>query len=237
MVAMIPAAEMAQIENTIISRKVRQMFGLDLLSWEQLMLWSLAGAALAAVFVVVATTAVLRLQKVEAADAKREFEAYKMDVGAKIAEANARAAEANEKAEEERLARVRLETKLAPRRLSGDDVNRMAAILSVASPMNVAIVSRMMDPEGEDFADDLAGVISKSHWNAVRYRNWTRSDKGVFIATAEGTPLLPGMGALIAALDVVNIAHTTIVIKGDDLHRVSPWFGPGVMYLLIGAKP
>jgi hypothetical protein len=48
MVAMMPAAEMAQIEKTTFSRKVRRVFGLGLHSWEQLMLLSLGIAALAA---------------------------------------------------------------------------------------------------------------------------------------------------------------------------------------------
>jgi hypothetical protein len=56
-------AEMAQIESTAFSRKVRRLFGLDLHSWEQVMLVSLGFAALAAVAVVVATTAVVTLQK------------------------------------------------------------------------------------------------------------------------------------------------------------------------------
>ena len=57
MVAMIPAAESKETEYTAVSSGVRRMlFGLDLHSWEQGMLWSLGLAALAAVAVVVSTT-------------------------------------------------------------------------------------------------------------------------------------------------------------------------------------
>jgi hypothetical protein len=71
-VAMIPTTEMAQIENTKFSRKVRRLFGLDLHSWELIMLWSLGGAAVAALAVVVSTTAVVKLQKLELAELGKE---------------------------------------------------------------------------------------------------------------------------------------------------------------------
>ena len=99
---MIPAAEMAQIENTSFSRRVSRVFGLDLHSWEQLMLFSLGIAALAAVAVVVTTVAVVIGQRDENAQTKNEFEAYKIEAGKRsdqlkkeTATANAEAAKAN----------------------------------------------------------------------------------------------------------------------------------------------
>jgi len=47
-------------------------------------------------------------------------------LGSAVAEADARAAEANRKAEEERLARVKIEEKLAPRRLSPEQSERIS---------------------------------------------------------------------------------------------------------------
>ncbi len=76
------------------------MLGLDLDSWNNLMLISLTIAALAAVVLAVATTAVIRLQKEESIEA-----------GVKIAEANKRAAEAS-------LATEQLRQQMAPRRLN-----------------------------------------------------------------------------------------------------------------------
>ena len=51
----------------------------------------------------------------------------------------------------------------------------------------IGVVSRLVDPEGADFADDIAGAFSNAHWQAVRQKNWTKSDRGVAIATLEGT--------------------------------------------------
>src|SRR5215472_16135374 len=62
-------------------------------------------------------------------------------------------AEATERAEAEMIARIKLEAKLAPRRLSGEDTDKMVAILSKIPPVPVAIVSRLLDSEGKDFAN------------------------------------------------------------------------------------
>jgi len=188
------------------------MLGLGLDSWNNIMLICLGIGGVAAIAVGVSTYAVVRLQKQEALAAAERIEDLRAD-------------------------NLKLEARIAPRRLSGEQVHKMSAILSSAPPLNIAVVSRLLDFEGKDFADDIASVLNNSHWKPVRYENWTQSDKGVFIATAEGTQLLPEVGALITALDAANIEHKTITISGDDLHRMSPWFEPGVMYLLVGAKP
>jgi hypothetical protein len=141
--------------------------------------------------------------------------------------------------QELRAANLALEEKIQPRRISGERSEKMVEILSaVGHNVPIAIVSRIFDPEAKDFADDLASVFTKAKWVPVRYENWTRSDKGVFIATVEGTALPPELEKVIAAaLDANNTEHKTITISGDDISRVSPHFQPHVLYLLVGAKP
>ena len=65
--------------------------------------------------------------------------------------AKAAIAEANARAESERLERVKLEAKIAPRRLSGEQKEAFVAALSGVPrvPPTVAVVSRLMDAEGE----------------------------------------------------------------------------------------
>jgi hypothetical protein len=128
-------------------------------------------------------------------------------------------------------------TSLGPRRLSDDSTRTMSSILSTSSPSGVAVVSRLFDVEGNDFADDLAAVLKQSSWETARFSNWTRPDKGVFIATVEGTTPAPQTSALLTALDAAGIQHKTITISGEDIRRMSPAFQPGVLYLLVGAKP
>jgi hypothetical protein len=157
---------------------------------------------------------------------------------AAIADANARAAEANRLAESERLARLELEARVAPRRIRGEQRQEMIAVLSAARPSGIAVVSRLLDSEGQDFAEDIAAVFKASKWQEMSFSNWTRSDKGVFIATVEGTAPEPtDLSLVVAALDAAKITHTTIVISGEDINRMSPHFQPLVLYLLIGAKP
>ena len=163
--------------------------------------------------------------------------AEKLELTNSIAAANARASDANKKAETERLERVKLEAKVSPRRLSGEQVRKMSAVLSKAIPAPLAIVSRLMDAEGKDFADDIAAALKASGWESRKYVKWTQFTKGVFIATVEKTPLGPQAAPLFAALKAANIEYKIITIDARDLETMSPHFQPKVLYLLVGAKP
>jgi hypothetical protein len=113
----------------------------------------------------------------------------------------------------------------------------MSAVLSKAIPAPLAIVSRLMDAEGKDFADDIAAALKASGWESRKYVNWTQFTKGVFIATVEKTPLGPQAAPLFAALKAANIEYKIITIDARDLETMSPHFQPKVLYLLVGAKP
>ncbi|MCK6454639.1 MAG: hypothetical protein L6R19_27915 [Alphaproteobacteria bacterium] len=156
---------------------------------------------------------------------------------AAIAAANARAAEANQKAELERLERIKLEARVSPRRLSGEQSSKMATVLSAATPQPIAVVSRLFDPEGKDFADDLASVLKNSGWDVQRFVNWTQSERGVFIAMVGQSEFPQSVRPLAAALDAASIAYKDMNIGNEALSTMSPYFAPNVLYLLIGAKP
>jgi hypothetical protein len=129
--------------------------------------------------------------------------------------------------------------KISPRRLVGDAAEKARAALSVA-PMRlpIGVVSRLLDSEGQDFADDIADVFNKVGWSTVRYRDWTRSEKGVLIATFEGTALPADIEkALADALDAANVPHKTITISTADEHTIAAAFRPHALYLLVGAHP
>jgi hypothetical protein len=87
MIATMLAAESPNIEKTTFSRKVRRVLGLDLHSWEQLMLLSLGVAGLIAIVVFITTASVVILQRHETAEANRELEEYKLSVEGKVADA------------------------------------------------------------------------------------------------------------------------------------------------------
>jgi len=156
----------------------------------------------------------------------------------KLAELKVRADDANKAAEDERLARLSLEESLAPRRLSADQKNIISASLSSAVPLPIAVVCRLLDFEGKDFAEDLASALEKLKWPISRYGTWTQSDKGLFIAMVEPTALhLALIATLSSALTAAGIEHKIIPISARNLGTMMPHFEPNVLYLLVGAKP
>jgi hypothetical protein len=106
------------------------MLGLSLHSWENVMVSSLAFAAVAAAIVGVSTWAVVRLQRQELADSMVEFDTYRLETARQIAEANsagdaakADAAKANERAVQAQLA---LEKFRAPRLPTPEQLGKLA---------------------------------------------------------------------------------------------------------------
>lgn len=100
---------------------------------------------------------------------------------ARAAEANRAAAEANEKAEQERLARVKLEARLAPRAMSlaQHEVALHAALLPFAGTQFWVITQTAEDrdpgTEQMQFAALLSEVLVRAGWIKERYSEWTVS--------------------------------------------------------------
>jgi hypothetical protein len=228
------------------------VFGLALHSWEQLMLLALALAGLIALAVFVTTASVVILQRRENVETKREYDAYKLKVDAKVADAKregiaagekagnaiVRAAALEKEAQELKAKNLELEAKVRARRLSGDDTAKLTTALLQIDPRPIGIVSRLFDPEGADFADDLSNAFNGAHWQAVRQRDWTMTNRGVALATFEGTAMPSDLQrALLAALDASNVKATVITIRQNEQNTTSAHFQPEVLYLLVGAKP
>ncbi len=87
--------------------------------------------------------------------ARRNAESFRLD----IAKANERAAEANKMAEEERLARLKIEERLAPRRLSAEQIATLVKDLKPLSGRDVNLLFISGDPETAVFADLLTGAL------------------------------------------------------------------------------
>jgi hypothetical protein len=134
MVAEIPASEMAQIENTTSSKTVRRMLGLDLDSWNAIMLLSLAVAAFAAVFVVVSTAVVIKLQKKDALEASERIESL-------------------------RHANLVLEAQLAPRSLTEAQFNTLQKLRGKIAAVNIGAE---VDLEPSWFAMQVVNAFQKA---------------------------------------------------------------------------
>ena len=123
----------------------------------------------------------------------------------KVADANARAAEANEKAEQERLARVQLESRLAPRNLSSEQQDRLAKRLAQWATLpgtntrqSVAVFPTTNSFESAALADQIAAALGAAGWDVNRqqvdfgkpiaakavYLLTSRNPRGIAVATA-----------------------------------------------------
>jgi hypothetical protein len=111
-----------------------------------------------------------------AAEANTKAEGFRLDIAkanessevakaavagatAEAAKATERAAEANRIAENERLARVKLEAQIAPRRLTQEQMTSIAKSLAAFRGRTATVVSYAMDPEGAVLAKQLIAAI------------------------------------------------------------------------------
>jgi hypothetical protein len=223
------------------------------------MLLSLALAALVALLVAGATAGAVMSARREEAAANRDLERYKSTVAGQVADAkkagieagekagnaDLKAAQANERAaafekeaQELKASNLALEAQIQPRRLSGETAKKLAEALSKMGSFPIGIVSRMFDPEGSDFADDFDSAFGAGKWHPVRQRDWLMSNRGVAIATFEGTTFPSDFtDALISALAGAGIKATMVTISKDNQNSTSAHFQPDGLYLLVGAKP
>ena len=157
------SADNAQAPSATFSKRVRRMLGLDLHSWEEIMIFSLAAAALVAGAVVVSTWAVIRLQR----------EAVK-EADVKISAAIGEAARANERAAE-------IEASVAWRRIPKSKQLEIASRLKRFSGQTVSLWYSAGDKESETFASEIASALSDAKWNVF-------SPAAVMTMAASGRP-------------------------------------------------
>jgi len=177
MIAKSPPDEIAQIENTNFSKKVRRMFGLGLDSWNDLVVVFLAIGAIAAIIVGISTYAVIRLQKAEAKDASDAFELYKLGVAAQVADANregieagktagdalVRAAELEREAANARLETEKIRKAVAWRVIPQEEILKLEQVLAT-KPGSVNLRYTDGDPEALFLAVQISQILLKAKW-------------------------------------------------------------------------
>lgn len=143
-------------------------------------------------------------------------------------------------------AQRRLETQVAPRRLTGEQRAELTKLLQNNSdPVGIVVVSALLDPESSDFADDFSAAIADAKWKTLRVKNRLTQKTGISVGTVEGTPELDPWGrhipklreSICAALKGIGIAYQDVTFGTDDLHSTNPPFEPGPVYLVIEHKP
>lgn len=170
MIANNAAVLMVRAETANFSKKVRRMLGLGLEGWNDVLIVSLVVAFISAGIVAGATYCVIQLQRAENVAAKIELDEYKSEAAREIAEAQESAAEANQKAEEERLARIEIEQRIAPRRLDAAAQESLRTALKGFSG-RIRIESYTIDAEGQMLAlqlkDGLSPIFRIEDWIAA----------------------------------------------------------------------
>jgi hypothetical protein len=217
-------------ERANFSKRLRRMLGFSLHSWENLMVGWLMVAGIVAVFIGISTLAVVKLTRQELANSKEEFEAYKLDAGTKIADANARALEAQ----------LALEKLKSPRTLGPD---RQQVVADAAAPFAGQRYRAAISQGADDGWESLYATLRRSGWV------YLPASMGMGNPTA-GIPIaaIPGIEIRLdpakrekleaAALALGNALHASKMVVAVNVERQS---NPNeaerdILTIVIGAR-
>jgi hypothetical protein len=163
--------------------------------------------------------------KKTANDAEQKAEGFRLQ----IAQANERAANAekevarlNELAERERLARIKIEEKLAPRSLGQKQQGRIASELKTFAGQEFDVFThRLDDPEAVNFSVQLVDILRAAGWvrNGKGGQRWWMTE-GVFVGVPKNasTRTTQAVGSLVSALSAEGILaanHNPYPEEGD----------------------
>jgi hypothetical protein len=217
------------------SKVDRRMVGLSLHGWENGMVLSLIVAGFFALIAGAATWAVVRLTRLELADSKRELDAYKLTVESNVAEAKKEGIEAGKAAgnalvraaesekqtaeltkgnltlqtnlERERIERLKLEEKLAPRSLSAAQRESIKAALTQFAGMRIDLIAFVQSstPDTAPLAIAIGGILESARW---RPKFWSTISTGahitgILVSVREGSD----SATLAAANGIVDILN------------------------------
>jgi hypothetical protein len=243
---MIPTAETANTEKTAFSRKVSRMLGLDLHSWERLMLLSLGVAGLIAIAVFITTASVVILTRRESAETKREYETYKLTVEGQVAEAKTegiragetagnalvRAAELEKEAENARLEAEKIKGVVAWRAIPSAAASELVKILG-AKPGSVNLRWTDGDPEALYLAIQFSHILGEAKWqvapgalkpaNAIVF--------GISLPDTDG----PDAQTLRAAFSAAKVSFSPNPVPAGPSFSVTTIGGAPM--LMIGSRP
>ena len=212
-------------------------FSLETANW----LSDIANGVLIAslIAVLIATFAIVKTSSVKEAywdKAREDAKAELAKANVTAATANDIAAQANEKAEAERLARVKIEERIAPRRLSGERIKKIREFLSKTPGYSVVLCARMYDSEAADFLSDFSAAIAGAGWTVQSCNSLAAmQQRGIFVAHVDFADV-SGQAELQNALKAIDIQPGFLSLNAEAGPKPGG-FRPGVLYLLIGEKP
>jgi hypothetical protein len=154
---------------------------------------------------------------------------------ARAAKANARAAEANEKAEQERLARVKIEQRLADRVLTDAQVERIASKLRAFAGQAYKVTTYWDLKEPLGLANRIHELLTRAGWQYIEYDRAAMLFSGVAGVRVSVHPEAETT-VQTAAMELVS-ALTTVGIEADVRQIKAPHNPDQTLYLCVGTKP
>ena len=242
------------------------MLGFDLHWWESVMLVSLAIAAIGAVAVLIATSAVVLLQRVEVREAAvKVVEARKQaedaratgeTAKAEAAKANESAAAANERAnileknnlelqstlEKERTARLQLEETVSPRRIKPDQKANLLSEFKSLSGRTVSVVSYTMDAESVSLGLELIEMLKEAKVNVMEGLLTQQPMSGIAMGlhtVGKDKALAHKLANAFGTKTNLTVTYNPESIPGFDVKMVLGGFddSKAEATILIGPKP
>jgi hypothetical protein len=173
-----------------------------------LLFWLGRGKILAGALVAVGVAGEFLADFIESPIIKRRDDAQRAQIaqlGKDTGDANARAAEANRIAEQERLARVELEARLAPRTLSLEQQVRIRSELTKLAGQYVTITFINDSFEAAAFASQIRDVLSGAKWVITLFAPMTPGGNGL-PTSIRGVGLMtePPVGSKVAAAALLS---------------------------------
>jgi hypothetical protein len=131
---------------------------------------------------------------------------------------------------------IKLRNESQPRRLTGTQKDKLRDLL-IGLPTPIAVVSRMLDTESMDFADDFAEVLGTAHWETARIKTLLSRKYGLLIGTTSSElNAAPPVKLLDKALTEIGVPHGVAVFTAGDL-SMTPHIEINVLYLLVEGHP
>jgi hypothetical protein len=132
--------------------------------WNTAILWSLIFAAIAAIAVVVTTRVALRKARMLADIQSELIQLKDSSLAATLKDKDLKIAELGKTAEDERAARVGLESKVAWRKLDNRTQSDLASHLASFSKEPALVTYNPQDIEAASFASDIAATLHAAKW-------------------------------------------------------------------------
>lgn len=142
----------------------KSAMGLSLESWESVVRLAIIIAAVAGGISVTAAFISAFVGSKVSARIQMESNEKIAELNKQVASAELLAAEAKQKAEEEKLARVKLEERVAARRLTKDQQSELGSRLSRFSSQLIGIWYNAGDHEGGIFSENIASALKLAKW-------------------------------------------------------------------------